>query len=275
MKKSQIYANILTGLVLLSLLAFQIIYYFMPKTKKNLQFQVNSDIMFIDGMPKKLTSAPVLIAGSTMIPMRAFGEAFGAEVGYDTATRTVTIKWENNVLELVIDKTQALLNGTPVMLLSAPKLIDGTTIVHIRVAEFFSGTTIDYNASTRMIAIIRDQAAEYARGINVSMVAFTVTFIVLIMVTLAIHATKILLERQVREKIAPVVDKASKAIKVALKGVPELEEGEMTAIITAAIRQFEADTSIKPVGLDFVVKPFASSSSVWKTQNLEDYGKTW
>ncbi len=120
------------------------------------------------------------------------------------------------------------------------------------------------------------QETEYSRGITVSMVAFTVTFIVLIMVTLAIYATKALLERQVKEKMAPVMDKATKAIKkVTLMGAPELEEPELTAVISAAILQFEADTSAKPVGLDFIVKSLAPAASSWKTQNLEDYGKTW
>ncbi len=124
-------------------------------TKKVVQFQVGSDIMIVDGMPKKLTSAPTQTAGATMIPLRAFGEAFGAEVSFDNTTKTITIKWESNVLELVLNKTQALLNATPVTLLAAPKLIGGSTMVHIRTAEFFTGTTIEYNATTKTIVITR------------------------------------------------------------------------------------------------------------------------
>jgi len=46
---------------------------------------------YINGQNKEVSERPVVINGSTYLPVRAFGEAVGKRVGWDEKTRTVVI----------------------------------------------------------------------------------------------------------------------------------------------------------------------------------------
>jgi len=123
--------------------------------KVHVQLQLNSLVMVINGVPTRLTVAPQLVSGSTMVPFRAIAEAFGATPEYDQATKRITIRWENNVLEMVIGNKQATLNGNPITLTQAPMVIGGSTMVPLRFVENFGNVEIVWNASSKMIDIIR------------------------------------------------------------------------------------------------------------------------
>ncbi len=45
----------------------------------------------VDGEKTTLLSSPYISNGRTMVPLRVISEAFGAEVGWDGPTKTVTI----------------------------------------------------------------------------------------------------------------------------------------------------------------------------------------
>lgn len=55
---------------------------------------IDTNAMFVNEETKTLDVNAQIIGGRTMVPVRAIGEAFGALVGWDDATKTVTV--ENN-----------------------------------------------------------------------------------------------------------------------------------------------------------------------------------
>ena len=55
---------------------------------------IDTNTMFVNEDTKTLDVNAQIIGGRTMVPVRAIGEAFGALVGWDDATKTVTV--ENN-----------------------------------------------------------------------------------------------------------------------------------------------------------------------------------
>ena len=55
----------------------------------NEQINVNGKTSFIDSSPK-------IINGTTMVPIRAISELFGAKVDWDNATKTVLISTAEN-----------------------------------------------------------------------------------------------------------------------------------------------------------------------------------
>ncbi len=57
-------------------------------------FTIGSNIMYKDGTAVELDVPAQLIDGHTMVPVRAIAESFGAEVGWDESTSTVTIVTE-------------------------------------------------------------------------------------------------------------------------------------------------------------------------------------
>ncbi len=62
----------------------------------SIQLQINSKLVFIDNRKgNDLDVAPKIVNGRTFVPIRFISEAFGAEVSWDGATKTVTITYAN------------------------------------------------------------------------------------------------------------------------------------------------------------------------------------
>jgi len=60
-------------------------------TGKKLVFTIDSDTVLIDGKEVQLEAAAVLQGGSTYVPVRIIAESLGGAVGWEEATRTVSI----------------------------------------------------------------------------------------------------------------------------------------------------------------------------------------
>ncbi len=76
--------------------------------------------------------APKLIGDYTYVPLRFVAEALGAEVGFDPATRKVTVSNATRSIELTIDSKDALVNGE-VHTMANAAIIDGDrTLVPLR-----------------------------------------------------------------------------------------------------------------------------------------------
>ncbi|BAL81637.1 copper amine oxidase N-terminal domain-containing protein [Caldisericum exile] len=61
---------------------------------KIIQVQVNSTIALINNSVYRLTVAPKIVQGFTFVPLRFIAEAFGANVSWDAATKTITITYK-------------------------------------------------------------------------------------------------------------------------------------------------------------------------------------
>src|SRR5690606_22511041 len=63
--------------------------------ERHITLTIGHDRAWVDGQEKVLDVAPQIMAtatvGRTMVPLRFAGEALGAQVGWDEATRTVTV----------------------------------------------------------------------------------------------------------------------------------------------------------------------------------------
>jgi hypothetical protein len=104
-----------------------------------------------------------IVNGQTFIPLRGVFEALGAEVGWESIYRQVTIKYKDKIVILQIDNKEALViqvesptnpraKETKVTLSNAPFVKNGTTFIPLRfVAESIGGEVIwyqeDYTAS--------------------------------------------------------------------------------------------------------------------------------
>lgn len=58
---------------------------------RTLIFTLGSRTVIVDGTPQEIDASPELEGGSTYVPARFIAESFGATVGWDAATRTVSI----------------------------------------------------------------------------------------------------------------------------------------------------------------------------------------
>jgi hypothetical protein len=103
----------------------------------------------VNGDAKIADVAPLLQNGRTMAPVRFIAEAFGADVGWDGDTSTVTIVLGEKTMKLTIGR---LLPGMD----AAPFLHEGRTMVPLRyIAENFDAYVL-WNEDEREVTIYAD-----------------------------------------------------------------------------------------------------------------------
>ncbi|MCR3955315.1 MAG: copper amine oxidase N-terminal domain-containing protein [Gudongella sp.] len=115
---------------------------------------VSGDIKIIlDDQPLVTDVSPIIVNGRTLLPLRSILEALGATVEWDSTTRTVTATKDSTTIQLVIDSSTAIVNGTPQTLDVPAQIKNGRTLVPLRfLAETF-GATVLWDGVTRTITI--------------------------------------------------------------------------------------------------------------------------
>ena len=130
---------------------------FEAKVKRVLELKIGSSTMYVDGRAVALEVAPIIVNSRTLLPIRAVIESAGGTVAWEASTRQATIVWNDNTVELWIDRNVALLNGQPVMVDSDPRIVpitvNGRTLLPLRfVAESLS-MDIQWDAAAQGIEI--------------------------------------------------------------------------------------------------------------------------
>jgi hypothetical protein len=111
----------------------------------------------VNGTPKPIDasgSTPVIVAGRTLLPIRAIVEALGGTIGWNAATRTVTISVDVNTLELVIGNRTATVNGKQLPIDAAnatvvPVIVSGRTMLPVRFVGEQLGGVVEWNQATK------------------------------------------------------------------------------------------------------------------------------
>lgn len=124
-----------------------------------LSLQIDNPIMTVNGTNTEIDSnntTPVVIDGRTLVPVRAIIESFGGNVGWNSASRTVTLSLDNNEIDMVIENNTAYINDTPYTLDVAPTVINDRTMLPIRfIAEGFN-LGVAWNGDTQRVYIIKN-----------------------------------------------------------------------------------------------------------------------
>jgi DNA-binding beta-propeller fold protein YncE len=136
-----------------------------PTENKNIQIelQINNPKARINGKEQWIDSSNpavvplILPPGRTFVPIRFISEAFGAEVQWDGATRTVRIYLEAKDVRITlqIDNKTARINQNIVSLDAPPQILNGRTMVPLRfIAEAFSAQVLWDGAEQRITIIL-------------------------------------------------------------------------------------------------------------------------
>ena len=124
-----------------------------------LSLQINNPVMTINGANAEIDSnntTPVVKNGRTLVPVRAIIESFGGNVGWNSASRTVTLTLGKDTINMMIDSSTAYLNDTSYTLDVAPTVINSRTMLPIRfIAEGFN-LGVAWNGDTQRVYIIKN-----------------------------------------------------------------------------------------------------------------------
>jgi hypothetical protein len=117
-------------------------------------FPLSSQIVVsINGKDQRYEQAPVIIDGSTMTPLRAIFESFGAEVSWNDTTKTATATKGATTVALKIGDKMAYKNGAPIELETPAQLVNGFTMAPARfVGETFGGR-VSWESKSRTVQI--------------------------------------------------------------------------------------------------------------------------
>ena len=153
--------------VFASLLAIMLLFS-MSAGAKSLELTIGSESLYVsDGtVSGSVLDSPAYIEnGRTMVPLRVISENLGAEVLWDGATQTVTLKSGSTEIKLTINSYTAFVNGTKYTMDAAPVISNaGRTMVPIRFITENFGKNVEYIAPTAQILISDEKALAEIAG---------------------------------------------------------------------------------------------------------------
>lgn len=103
-----------------------------PDGSRCLSMKIGSKIARIGDKAYSLSAAPVLLDGTTMIPVRDAVELMGGTVNWNAAAQRVSMTRKFKTISMTINSKIAFVNGMPVSVSRAPVLLNGSTMVPLR-----------------------------------------------------------------------------------------------------------------------------------------------
>jgi len=107
----------------------------------------------IDGEKLVADTAPVIIEGRTMVPMRAIFESLGAEVEWDDSAKTVSAYTDKTEIKLSVGESEMLVNGKKEAL-DVPAIIrNGRTLVPLRAVAEALDVDVNWYSDIKTVSI--------------------------------------------------------------------------------------------------------------------------
>lgn len=128
-----------------------------PGFKMDVVLEINSPNMKVNGVSQAVDSgkatAPVIIGGRTLLPIRAIIEAYRGTLEWDAAAQKVTIKCNGKTIELWINSTATFVDGNKVIAEVAPRIINGRTMLPLRFVSENLGLEVNWDSAKKQITI--------------------------------------------------------------------------------------------------------------------------
>ncbi|OPZ86946.1 MAG: hypothetical protein BWY74_03515 [Firmicutes bacterium ADurb.Bin419] len=121
----------------------------------NLAAQQSNDqiTILLNGEKLSFDVEPYIKEGRTLVPFRGILEALGAEVIWNPTERSVTAKSSSTEVYLKIGSVDTLVNGNKVVIDVPAEITNDRTFVPLRFVSENLGATVDWDGTTRTVAI--------------------------------------------------------------------------------------------------------------------------
>lgn len=120
---------------------------------KNIQLQIDSNIMIVDGKEVELDVAPYISNNRTLVPLRAVSESLGAIVEWDPIKRIAIINSEEGYLEFTVDSNTVCVNGHYIENDVEATILNNRTMVSIRLIAETLNCNVWWNPINKTINI--------------------------------------------------------------------------------------------------------------------------
>ncbi|MGI6145715.1 MAG: stalk domain-containing protein, partial [Peptococcia bacterium] len=118
-------------------------------------FKIDSKIAYYGKTQVNLDTAPTILENFTVVPLRALGDALGAETQYEDATRTVTVKYQDKEIVFYIDSKLVKVNNEWKVIDIAATLINNRVMIPARFVSESFGAAVVWDAETREVIITK------------------------------------------------------------------------------------------------------------------------
>jgi hypothetical protein len=119
-----------------------------------IRMQIGKLDALVNAESKRLTSAPVIKNGSTLVPLRFIAETLGITPSWDAVFSIVDMNVGGHQVRLQIGVRFAGVDGKRVSLDAAPVIIGGVTMVPLRFVSETMGANVMWDAATRTVTVI-------------------------------------------------------------------------------------------------------------------------
>lgn len=107
----------------------------------------------VNGKTIKLDAAPIVLNGTTYVPVRFVSDAMGAKLLFDGKTKQVTVLRGNKLMEMTIGKKDLILNGVLQYSEVNPIIRNSRTLIPVRLFSEKLGLKVGYDAKAKKISI--------------------------------------------------------------------------------------------------------------------------
>lgn len=110
--------------------------------------------VILNGAAMEFDSAPIIVNGYTLVPMRKIFEALGAEVTWDMGTNTATGRNGDTTVSIQIGSDTLYKNGQGIALNVPAQLIRDRTLVPLRAISESFNVTVEWNPDDFVVTLI-------------------------------------------------------------------------------------------------------------------------
>ncbi|SDX28049.1 stalk domain-containing protein [Paenibacillus sp. CF384] len=143
----------LTGALAWDNLAFQYPAVIPEPQHVKIELKVGSKSAKVDSKPYKMDVAPLLLDGTTYLPLRFVTEAMGAQIGWEAALKRVSVLRGDKLLEMWVGRSDFLLTGVRKQSEVAPITRSGRTLVPIRLVSEQLGLRVNWDGKLGTITV--------------------------------------------------------------------------------------------------------------------------
>ena len=126
-----------------------------PASGVELKMTLGKTTYTLNGEQKTMDVAPIIRNERTMLPVRYVAEALGAEIAWDGATSTATLKTADTEIKITVGAKDATVNGQAVALDSPAFIENDRTYMPVRFVAETLGGTVAWDGATSTATITK------------------------------------------------------------------------------------------------------------------------